>query len=64
MTPSYTAPELFGVHPSETTFASNIFSFGILAYEVFYGCPAWTKVNMSLIKNVKAGHRPIIPGTK
>ena len=46
MTPSYLAPELFaqqvtdGIHPPLVTTSSDMYSFGILAYEVFYGKPA------------------------
>jgi len=36
----------------------------IVLVSLFMSFPAWTKVNMSLIKNVEAGHRPIIPGTE
>ena len=67
MTPSYTAPELFsqqvtdGTHAPLATISSDIYSFGILAYEMFYGKPAWPNDNFSLIESVRAGQRPIIP---
>lgn len=67
MTPSYIAPELFaqqvtdGTHPPLATTSSDMYSFGILAYEVFYGKPAWPNVSLSLIESVRAGQRPVMP---
>jgi len=63
MTPSYTAPELFiedAAHLPQVTVFSDIYSYGILAYEVFFCTPAWPNVSFSLIESVKGGHRPII----
>jgi len=54
MTPCYVAPELI----SDTrayltpTKASDIYSFGILAYEVAFCCDPWPKVSMQLIESV------------
>jgi len=63
MTPGYTAPELFsddGLPPNPTK-SSDIYSFGILSYEVYCCKPAWVHVTMQLISNVKRGYRPVIP---
>ena len=67
MTPSYTAPELFHQQQNNASCfpipnkSSDIYSFGILAYEVFYCTTAWPNVTLSLIENVKCGYRPAIP---
>ena len=63
MTPSYAAPELFSDIGSclQPTKESDIYSFGILAYEVIFQTEAWPIVNFQLIPSVKAGHRPSIP---
>ena len=69
MTPNYTAPELFHQQQSDTfclpipNKSSDIYSFGILAYEIFYCTTTWSNVTLSLIENVKCGYRPPIPTT-
>ena len=69
MTPIYTAPELFHQQQSDAfclpipNKSLDIYSFGILAYEVFYCTIAWPNVTLSLIENVKCGYRPAIPTT-
>ena len=63
MTPGYAAPEMFsdvGSH-LQPTYKSNIYSFGILAYEVVFQKEAWPNVTFQLITSVKAGYRPSIP---
>ena len=69
MTPIYSAPELFHQQQSDAfclpipNKSSDIYSFGILAYEVFYCTTAWPNVTLSLTENVKCGYRPAIPTT-
>lgn len=63
MTPGYVAPELFGStgnHLQPTT-ESDIYSFGILSYEIAFQREAWTNVSIQLIDAVKQRYRPIIP---
>jgi len=63
MTPGYVAPELFGSTGNrlQPTTKSDIYSFGILSYEIAFQCEAWTNVSIQLIDAVKHGYRPIIP---
>ena len=67
MTPSYTAPELFHQQQGNALClpkpnkCSDVYSFGILAYEVFYCTTAWPNITLSLMENVKRGYRPVIP---
>ena len=67
MTPSYTTPELFHQQQGNALCLpkpnkpSDVYSFGILAYEVFYCTMAWPNITLSLIENVKCGYRPAIP---
>ena len=63
MTPGYLAPELIsdvGDHlpPNKP---SDIYSFGILTYEVYFCTEPWPNVSMQLLNAVKRGHRPVIP---
>jgi len=63
MTPAYTAPELFsedGAY-SQPTASSDIYSLGILAYEIILGLDPWKHVSFDLIERVKHGYRPVIP---
>jgi len=64
MTPGYTAPELFtdtGICV-EPTMTSDIYSFGMLSYEIVFQREPWANVSM-LINAVRSGFRPSIPDT-
>ena len=63
MTPGYAAPELLSDVGSrlQPTNKSDIYSFGILAYEVIFQKEAWANVSFQLITSVKTGYRPSIP---
>ena len=66
MTPGYMAPELLPsnchglltIPPNKTT---DIYAFGVMAYEVVFDKPAWPNVSMALMSSVKNGLRPEIP---
>ena len=63
MTPAYTAPESFsedGTYPQPTA-SSDIYSLGILAYQIILGLDPWKHVSFDLIEHVKHGYRPVIP---
>ena len=63
MTPGYVAPELFGSMGNrlQPTAESDIYSFGILAYEIAFQKEAWPNVSFQLVNAVKSGYRPVIP---
>ena len=63
MTPAYVAPELLGNDGFEIqpTMASDIYSLGILAYEVILCMQPWKNVPLNLINKVKQGYRPTLP---
>ena len=63
MMPGYLAPELIGdvgdrLPPSKP---SDIYSFGILTYEVYFCAEPWPNVSMQLLNAIRRGHRPVIP---
>jgi len=63
MTPGYLAPELIGdvgkrLPPNKL---SDIYSFGILSFEVYFCAEPWPNVSMQLLDAVRSGQRPIIP---
>ena len=65
MTPAYMAPELFsddGIY-SQPTASSDVYSLGLLAYEVILGIDPWKNVSFDLIERVRHGYRPVIPDT-
>ena len=64
MTPGYLAPELIGDNGSrrQSTKPSDVYSFGILSFEVYFCCEAWPpNVSMQLLDAVRHGHRPTFP---
>ena len=64
MTPGYLAPELISDNGSrrQSTKPSDVYSFGILSFEVYFCCEAWPpNVSMQLLDAVRRGHRPAIP---
>ena len=64
MTPGYLAPELISDNGShrQSTKPSDVYSFGILSFEVYFCCEAWPlNVSMQLLDAVRHGHRPAIP---
>ena len=64
MTPGYLAPELISDNGSrrQSTKPSDVYSFGILSFEVYFCCEAWPpNVSMQLLDAVRHGHRPTIP---
>ena len=63
MTPAYMAPESFSNDGSniQPTKSSDIYSLGILAYEIILGVDPWKNVSFDLIERVKHGYRPVIP---
>ena len=65
MTPPYMAPELLGDngYQNKPTIASDIYSLGILGYEVILCLNPWKHVTIDLIDQVKpyTGHRPTLP---
>ena len=64
MTPGYLAPELIGDSGShrQSTKPSDVYSFGILTFEVYFCCEAWPpNVSMQLLDAVRHGHRPTFP---
>jgi len=63
MTPGYAAPELFtdtGIF-LQPTVTSDIYSFGMLSYEIEFQREPWANVSMQLINAVRSGYRPTIP---
>ena len=63
MTPAYIAPELLGDNGchNEPTMASDVYSLGILGYEVILYLSPWKHVSIDLIDHVKRGRRPPLP---
>ena len=64
MMPGYLAPELIGDNGShrQSTKPSDVYSFGILSFEVYFCCEAWPpNVSMQLLEAVRHGHRPTFP---
>lgn len=63
MTPAYTAPELFSIDGCNVhaTKASDIYSLGILAYEIILGLEPWKTVSINLINKDKHSYWPVIP---
>lgn len=63
MTPAYMAPELLGDNgcQNQPTIASDIYSLGILGYEVILRLNQWKHVTIDLIDQVKQGHHPVLP---
>ena len=58
------APELICEDGSrkQPTKSSDMYSFGILSFEVYFYCEAWPpNVSMQLVDAVRRGHRPTIP---
>ena len=63
MTPGYLAPELIGdvgkrLPPNKL---SDMYSLGILSYEVYFCEKPWPIISMHLLNAVRFGQRPIIP---
>jgi len=64
MTPGYVATELICKNGScrQSTKPSDVYSFGILSFEVYFCCEAWAQnVSMQLVGAIRRGNGPTIP---
>ncbi|KIM47301.1 hypothetical protein M413DRAFT_64081 [Hebeloma cylindrosporum] len=63
MSPERIVPEKFGMDTPRATFSSDVFSFGMLVYEVYAGHPPFHGIRFeaSAIPRIANGERPMRP---